>query len=109
MRMGMLSALSKRRFRSKVNSRVFDQAVHGGAEQCLRLWWIMSLKAPRLTPKSHPLTEAEHIALRNVASGAHVPRQLCRRLEKLGTIEASGGGWVLTADGHIRLMFDAAR
>jgi|KBSSwiStaDraftv2_1062776.scaffolds.fasta_scaffold549251_1 hypothetical protein len=69
----------------------------------------MSLKIPRPTPKSHVLTEAENIALRNVASGAPVQIQLCRRLEKLGTIEARGGGWILTPDGHIRLMFDAAR
>jgi hypothetical protein len=69
----------------------------------------MSLKLPRLTPKLHALTETENIALRNVASGAPVQIQLCRRLEKLGTIEARGAGWILTPDGHIRLMFNAAR
>jgi len=69
----------------------------------------MSLKAPRLTPKSQPLTESETIALRDVASGAPLKVQLCRRLQKLGAIEAKDGGWILTQDGHIRLMFDAAR
>jgi len=71
--------------------------------------WGMSLKVPRPTPKSQTLTDGENIALRNVASGAPVQIQLCRRLEKLGTIEASGGGWILTPDGHIRLMLNAAR
>jgi hypothetical protein len=69
----------------------------------------MSVKLPRLTPKSYILTEAENTALRNVASGAPVQVRVCRRLEKLGTIEARGGGWILTPDGHIRLMFNAAR
>lgn len=68
----------------------------------------MSMKQQRLTPKALPLTEAETIALRNVANGAPVQLPLYRRLQKLGTIEAKADGWVLTQDGHIRLMFDAA-
>jgi hypothetical protein len=69
----------------------------------------MSLKIPRLAPKPYTLTEAENVALRKVASGTPVRIQVCRRWEKLGTIEAWGGGWILTPDGHIRLMFNAAR
>ena len=69
----------------------------------------MSMKPQRLTPKSAPLTDTETVALRNVASGAPVQPLLARRLKKLGTIEAKDDGWVLTQDGHIRLMFDAAR
>jgi hypothetical protein len=67
------------------------------------------MKPQRLTPKSVPLTEAETIALRHVANGAPVQPSLYQRLKKLGTIEARADSWVLTQDGHIRLMFDAAR
>ena len=69
----------------------------------------MSMKPQRLTPKSLPLTEAETIALRHVANGAPVQPPLYLRLKKLGIIEAKADGWALTQDGHIRLMFDAAR
>ncbi len=69
----------------------------------------MSLKPQRLTPKAFPLTEAETIALRHVANGAPVQPPLYRRLKKLGAIEEKPSGWSLTQDGHIRLMFDAAR
>lgn len=69
----------------------------------------MSMKPQRLAPKTLPLTEAETIALRHVANGAPVQPSLYQRLKKLGIIEAKADGWALTQDGHIRLMFDAAR
>jgi hypothetical protein len=44
-----------------------------------------------------------------IADGSDVQPPLYKRLKKLGAIASTTGGWALTPDGHIRLMFDNAR
>lgn len=55
------------------------------------------------------LSDREEIALRGVADSTAVESLLCKRLKKLGLIEQTSGGWVLTQQGHIQLMFQGAR
>ena len=66
----------------------------------------------RITPnrfKQAELSDQEKIALRTIAQGGTIALPLCRRLQKLGLVENSRGGWAITNQGHIRLMFQGAR
>lgn len=90
---------------------------HGANPRAQEVWTLedirvsctMSLKPARVVPRSQPLTEAETVALRMIADGSDVQPPLYKRLKKLGAIASTTGGWALTPDGHIRLMFDNAR
>lgn len=59
--------------------------------------------------KQVELSDGEKIALRGVAAGGPIALPLCQRLQKLGLVEKRHEGWVITAQGHIRLMFQGAR
>jgi hypothetical protein len=59
--------------------------------------------------KGPAITEVEFRALRDVADGAVVQPLTCRRLNTLGLIEQKRGGWALTNQGEIALMFRKAR
>jgi hypothetical protein len=59
--------------------------------------------------KQPGLSDRETVALREVAERATTKPLVCKRLQKLGLIEQSPGGWALTQQGHIRLMFQGAR
>ncbi len=59
--------------------------------------------------KGPATTEEEMRALRDVADGAVVQPLRCRRLNALGLLEQKRGGWVLTNQGEIALMFRKAR
>ncbi len=59
--------------------------------------------------KGPATTEVELRALRDVADGAVVQPLMCRRLNTLGLIEQKRGGWALTNQGEIALMFRKAR
>jgi hypothetical protein len=48
-------------------------------------------------------------ALRNVADGAVVQPLMCRRLNALSFIDQIRGGWTLTNQGEIALLFRNAR
>lgn len=55
------------------------------------------------------LTDREKAALCRIAEGAIVEPLLCQRLKALGLAEQTRGGWALTSQGQIRLMFQGAR
>lgn len=59
--------------------------------------------------RTHQLTDKEKVALRGIAQGAIVEPLLCQRLKTLGLVEQTRGGWVLTPQGQICLMFQGAR
>jgi hypothetical protein len=59
--------------------------------------------------KQVELFDREMIALRGIAEGSPVSLPLCLRLEKLGLVGKTLGVWGVTPQGHIRLMFQAAR
>jgi hypothetical protein len=59
--------------------------------------------------KGPATTEAELRALRDVADGAVVQPLRCCRLNALGLIKQNRGGWALTNQGEIALMFRKAR
>ncbi len=66
----------------------------------------------KITPsrfKQVTLSDQEQIALRGVAAGEPIALPLCQRLQKLGLVEKRHEGWGITAQGHIRLMFQGAR
>jgi hypothetical protein len=64
---------------------------------------------PSSTPKSPELVPKELAALRDVSRHHSVEVPLLRRLEKLGLIEQKSGAWSTTQQGHILLMFRAAK
>jgi hypothetical protein len=59
--------------------------------------------------KQVELSDREMIALRGIAEGGSVVLPLCLRLQKLGLVDKTLGVWGVTPQGHIRLMFQAAR
>ena len=69
----------------------------------------MAYHAHRGTPKSRPLSVEEVVALRNVANHNAVAPPACRLLKGRGLIEQRLGGWILTQQGHIHLLFCNAR
>jgi hypothetical protein len=69
----------------------------------------MPLPARFRGPKKPELTEEELCALRNVADAAVVHPLMCRRLNTLGLIEQIRGGWTVTHQGEIALLFRNAR
>jgi hypothetical protein len=64
---------------------------------------------PSSTPKPPELEPKELAALRDVSQHHSVEVPLLRRLEKLGFIEQKSGTWSTTQQGHIFLMFRAAK
>jgi hypothetical protein len=54
------------------------------------------------------LCDKEQRALRGIAQGGAVALALGLRLEKLGLAMQLDEGWVVTQQGHIRLMFENA-
>jgi hypothetical protein len=69
----------------------------------------MAYRPPHGAPKVYVLSDAEIAALRNAAHHQVVTPPSYRRLEKLGLIEQKLGGWILTQQGRIHLMFINAR
>jgi hypothetical protein len=65
--------------------------------------------AYRRIPKTSTLTEDQITALRDVSHGKSVSPLISQRLANLGLIEQSPGGWIVTHQGQIRLMFRDAR
>ena len=59
--------------------------------------------------KQAELSDNEQIALRGIAGGGPISLPMCLRLQKLGLAEKRHDGWAMTHQGHIRLMFQAAR
>jgi|GEM_PF-2499202 len=59
--------------------------------------------------KQTVLSDSEQQALRGIAAQTPVPAPLVRRLEKFGLVQKNRDGWAVTEQGHIRLMFQAAR
>jgi hypothetical protein len=59
--------------------------------------------------KSVDLSDGEMMALRGIAEGGPVALPLCLRLQKLGLVAKTLDAWGITPQGHIRLMFRAAR
>jgi hypothetical protein len=59
--------------------------------------------------KQAELSDREMIAFRGIAEGEPVAQPLCLRLQKLGLVEKRFDNWGITPQGHIRLMFQAAR
>jgi hypothetical protein len=64
---------------------------------------------PSSTPKAPELEPKELAALRDVSKHHSVKVPLLRRLEKLGFIDQKSGAWSTTQQGHIYLMFKAAK
>jgi hypothetical protein len=69
----------------------------------------MATFRPSSTPKAPALEPQELAALRDVSRHHSVEAPLLRRLEKLGFIEQKAGAWSTTQQGHIFLMFRAAK
>ncbi len=69
----------------------------------------MAYLSHRGAPRGNPLSVEEVIGLRNVASCNAVAPTACRLLKGRGLIEQRLGGWILTQQGHIRLLFCNAR
>jgi hypothetical protein len=69
----------------------------------------MEFKPSRASLKRPGPTESETAALRGVQRGTVIHPLLCKRLKALGLIEQIRGGWILTQQGQISLMFDGAR
>jgi ribosomal protein S19E (S16A) len=67
------------------------------------------MKFNRSSTKPSVLSEHEKSALRAIANGAVIEPLLCERLKALGLVKQSRHGWVITHQGHIRLMFRGAR
>jgi hypothetical protein len=59
--------------------------------------------------KQAELSDTDKIALRGIAAGEPVALPLCLRLQKLGLAAKTLDVWGITPQGHIRLMFQAAR
>jgi ribosomal protein S19E (S16A) len=64
---------------------------------------------PSSSPKAPELEPKELAALRIVSKHHSVEEPMLRRLEKLGFIEQKSGAWSTTQQGHIFLMFRAAK
>jgi hypothetical protein len=63
-----------------------------------------------MSPKGPELTPREYRALRDISQHLIVGQPLLLdRLKDLGFVEQKVGDWVLTQNGHIQLMFGAAR
>jgi hypothetical protein len=69
----------------------------------------MTYHSCRRALKGHLLSVEEVVALRNVANRNAVAPPDCRLLKRRGLIEQRLGGWILTQQGHIRLLFCNAR
>ena len=69
----------------------------------------MAHRPPHGVPKRHILSDVEIAALRNVAHHQGVTPPSYRSLRKLGLIEQTLDGWILTQQGQIHLMFINAR
>jgi ribosomal protein S19E (S16A) len=69
----------------------------------------MKFKPTYPVPRGPVLTDAEKAALRDVSHHLVVHPLVLKRLKAIGLIEQKLGGWVLTQDGQIRLMFSGAR
>jgi ribosomal protein S19E (S16A) len=69
----------------------------------------MATFRPSSTPKAPDLDPQELAALRDVSRHHSVEARLLRRLEKVGLIEQKSGAWATTQQGHIFLMFRAAK
>jgi hypothetical protein len=69
----------------------------------------MATFRPSSNPKTSELAPKELAALRDVSRHHSVEAPLLRRLEKLGFIEQKSGVWSTTQQGHIFLMFRAAK
>jgi hypothetical protein len=59
--------------------------------------------------KTSEMEPSELASLRNVSKHVQVNITMLRRLEKLGLVEEISGVWSTTQQGHICLMFAAAR
>jgi hypothetical protein len=59
--------------------------------------------------KQPGLTDQETATLRGIAISGVIERPHYKRLQRLGLIEQKDSTWVLTPQGHIHLMFQAAR
>lgn len=59
--------------------------------------------------KSPDLEPREMVALRTISKHGLAEVPALRRLEKLGFVEQRLGVWTMTQQGHIHLMFAAAR
>jgi hypothetical protein len=64
---------------------------------------------PSSPPKPPELEPKQLAALRDVSNHHSVEVPMLRRLEKLGLIEQKSGKWSTTQEGHIFLMFRAAK
>jgi hypothetical protein len=60
-------------------------------------------------PKSTPLTDREKAALQRISGGEIVETEACEHLQDLGLIEKRHGGWAITYQGSVHLMFLSAR
>lgn len=69
----------------------------------------MAYRPPHSAPKAYVLSDGEIAALRNVTHPQAVTPPSYRRLKRLGLIEQKPGGWMLTQQGQIHLMFVNAR
>jgi hypothetical protein len=69
----------------------------------------MAYVSRRSAPKGNPLSVEEVIALRNIANRNAVAPPACRLLKGRGLIEQRLGGWILTQQCHIHLLFCNAR
>jgi ribosomal protein S19E (S16A) len=69
----------------------------------------MAIFRPSSPPKGPELNPKELAGLRDVANHLVVELPTLRQLEKLGFIEQKSGSWSITQQGHIMLMFRAAR
>lgn len=69
----------------------------------------MAIFRPSPTPRRSGLQPSELAALRDVSNNRSVKLTLLHPLQKLGFIEQESGAWVITQQGHIYLMFQAAK
>ncbi len=69
----------------------------------------MAIFRPSSTPKAPELDPKGLAALHDVSKHLSVEASILRRLEKLGLIEQKSGAWSTTQQGHIFLMFRAAK
>ena len=69
----------------------------------------MAYRSHRHAPRGHQLSVEEVVALRDVSGHKTVASLNCRLLKRRGLIEQCLGGWKLTQQGHIHLLFCNAR
>lgn len=64
---------------------------------------------PSSTARRSDLEPKELAALRDVSDHRSSEQTVLHRLQKLGLIERESGTWVISQQGHIYLMFHAAK